>query len=72
MAAAQGRSTSSCSSCSTLTRRSRLRVAAGVAAGVAVGDKVMQIASDDEAEVCKGDVGTMKTIDTDASELTGY
>jgi ATP-dependent exoDNAse (exonuclease V) alpha subunit len=43
-----------------------------VAAGVAAGDKVMQIASDDEAEVCKGDVGTAKTIDTDASELTGY
>jgi len=38
----------------------------------ALGDKVMQIASDDEAEVCKGDVGTVKTIDTDASELTGY
>ena len=33
---------------------------------------MMQIASDDEAEVCKGDAGTVKTIDTDASELTGY
>jgi ATP-dependent exoDNAse (exonuclease V) alpha subunit len=48
-----------------------LSVSAGVASGVTVGDKVMQITSDDEAEVCKGDVGTMKTIDTDDSELTG-
>jgi exodeoxyribonuclease V alpha subunit len=33
-------------------------------------DKVMQVANDHEKEVFNGDVGTVETIDTDASELT--
>jgi len=36
----------------------------------APGDKVMQIANDYEKEVFNGDVGTVETIDADASELT--
>jgi exodeoxyribonuclease V alpha subunit len=37
----------------------------------APGDKVMQSANDNENGVCKADLGTVKTIDTDVSELTG-
>ena len=37
----------------------------------APGDKGMRIANNDEKEAFKGDVGTVKTIDIDASELTG-
>jgi exodeoxyribonuclease V alpha subunit len=33
-------------------------------------DKVMQVANDYEKEVFNGDVGTVETIDADASELT--
>ena len=36
----------------------------------APGDKVMQVANDYQKEVFNGDVGTVETIDADASELT--
>ena len=36
----------------------------------ALGDKVMQIASDDEKEVFNADVGTIDAIDADNSELS--